>query len=382
MPTMPSMPTGRGRSSSSKLMKNESGGGGGLLTMVLVIVSLVLFTLNVGEGGSGFLTSVSGVMQTIVSPLRIAGAAIVSPFAGVGNVIRNLTADEQSLTDLEEEIERLNARNVELEEAEVTARQLQELLELRSTYNLQSTAAHVIAGATDSWVSSVTLDKGSAAGLEVGMPVTDSAGAVGQIMACSATTATVRLISDEGSSVAAMIQSTRAQGMLKGSPDGTLYLSFIRTDQTVNVGDIVVTSGLGGVFPKGLPIGKVAVIDKNPGSTYYSIVIEPYAHVGNLEEVLVITSLTTEQRATSEDIEESDAADVAAASGTSRKVDESTNAEDGSEDKDQDQDEDDSDGESKSDSKGAQAEDSRYTFKTSDDEDDSDSGDYKSPHAL
>lgn len=328
MPTMPSMPTGRNRPASSKLRKGETGAGAGLLTMVLVIISLVLFTLNVGEGGKGILTSVSGIAQTIVSPLRMVGAGMVSPFVGMGNVVRNLTADERTLTDLEQEIERLNARNVELEEAEVTAQQLQELLDLRSTYNLQSTAAHVIAGSTDSWVSTVTIDKGKAAGLEVGMPVTDSAGAVGQIMDLSTTTSTVRLITDEGSSVAAMVQSTRAQGIVKGSPDGTLYLNFIRTDQAVEVGDIVVTSGLGGVYPKGLPIGKVAVIDRTPGSTYFSIVVEPYAHVGNLEEVLVITSLTAEQLATPEDIQESDAADMDAASGNTKSADGQEEAED------------------------------------------------------
>lgn len=320
MPNMPSMPSGRNRPSSSKLMRKETGGGSGLIAMVLVILSLILFTLNVGENGSGFFTSVSGVVQTVVSPLRIVGANLVSPFVGMSNVIRNLTADEKTLTELMEENERLSARNVELEESEVTARQLQDLLDLRSTYNLQSSAAHVIAGSTDSWTQTVTLDKGNSAGFVVGMPVTDSSGAVGQIIACSRTTSTVRLLTDEGSSVAAMIQSTRAQGMLEGSIDGALHLSYIRTDQTVNVGDIVVTSGLGGVFPKGLPLGKVSVVDRTPGSTYYSIVVEPYARLDNLEEVLVITSLTEEQQATSEEIEESDALDKAAVSGQAKNL--------------------------------------------------------------
>ncbi|MDO4805665.1 MAG: rod shape-determining protein MreC [Coriobacteriales bacterium] len=375
MPTMPSMPTGRNRKTPSKLIKNESGGGAGLLTMVLVIISLVLFTLNVGEGGEGFLTSVGGVAQTIVSPLRMAGAAILSPFVGVGNVVRNLTADEKSLTDLEDEIERLSARNVELEEAEVTARQLQELLDLRSAYNLQSTAAHVIAGATDSWVSSVTLDKGKGAGIEVGMPVTDSAGAVGQVMDSFATTSTVRLITDEGSSIAAMIQSTRAQGMLKGSPDGTLYLSFIRTDQAVEVGDIVVTSGLGGVFPKGLPIGKVSVVDSTPGSTYYSIVVEPYAHVENLEEVLVITSLTKEQRATAEDLQQSDAADMDAASGSAKTVEKQEDKE--TVDK--------TDADDAKTTDGYASNDDRYKVDdttAASDEDDSETLEYESPHST
>ena len=125
----------------------------------------------------------------------------------------------------------------------------------------------------------------------------------------------VRLLSDENSSVSAMIQKSRAQGMLEGSPDGTLHLSFIRTDQTVDPGEIVVTSGLGGVFPKGLPLGKIASVESSPGSTYYDIVIEPYSIASHLEEVLVITSLTEEQQATSEDIDSADAADLSAASG-------------------------------------------------------------------
>jgi rod shape-determining protein MreC len=162
------------------------------------------------------------------------------------------------------------------------------------------------------------LDKGKSSGFVVGMPVTDSSGAVGQIIECSSTTCTVRLLTDEESSISAMIQSTRAQGMLEGSIDGTLHLSYIRTDQTVNVGDLVVTSGLGGVFPKGLPLGKVSVVDRTPGSTYYSIVVEPFGRLDNLEEVLVITSLTEEQQATTDEIEESDAADKAAVSGSTQ----------------------------------------------------------------
>lgn len=314
MPKMPTMPSSRGRSSVSQLRKNETVGAG-LLTAILVVVSLSVFTLGVREGDEGFLHSVRGVVQTLVSPLRLAGASLSSPFVGMSNVMRNLTADEQTLSELKEENKRLLARNVELEEAQITLKQLQELLELRSTYNLQSTAATVIAGSTDSWTSTVTLDRGTGSGLVVGMPVVDGKGAIGQIIACELNTSTVRLLSDEGSSVSAMIQSSRAQGMLQGSPDGTLYLSFIRTDQTVDVGEIVVTSGLGGVFPKGLPLGKVSSVESSPGSTYYTIVVEPYSTVMNLEEVLVVTSLTEEQEATAEDIDAADSADLKAASG-------------------------------------------------------------------
>lgn len=109
-----------------------------------------------------------------------------------------------------------------------------------------------------------------------------------------------------------MVQSSRAQGMLAGSATGQVTLTLIRTGQTVSVGDVVVTSGLGGVFPKGLPLGKVTSVDNNPGSLYLDIVVEPFAHTENFEEVLVITSLTEEQQATSEDISAADAQEIAA----------------------------------------------------------------------
>lgn len=315
MPKMPSMPGGRVKSSPSKLRRKEPGGNVGLVTAILVAVSLVLFTLSVREGGQGFFGSAKSVVQTIVSPIRIAGGYVVAPLSGMGNVFRNLTADEQTLSELKAENEQLRARNVELEEANQTTQRLEGLLELQNTYNLQSIAARVIAGSSDSWVASVSLDKGSMVGIRVGMPVTNAVGAVGQVIECSGTTSVVRLLTDEGSSVSAMVQSSRAQGMVEGSPDGSLKLTLIRTDQSAKVGDVVVTSGLGGVFPKGLPVGKITSIEKNPGSTYYDIVVEPFFKPQTLEEVLVITSLTEGQEATSEDIVEADKPDLDAASG-------------------------------------------------------------------
>ncbi len=315
MAKMPSMHGGRAKSSPSKLRRSEPGGNAGLLTVVLSAIAILILTLSVREGGEGFFTSARSIVQTIVSPVRMLGGYATAPFSGMGNVVRNLTADEQTLEELKAENARLTARNIELEEAQQTAQRLEELLDLRNTYNLQSIVARIISGPTDSWAFSVVIDKGSVAGVRVGMPVSNAMGAVGQVIECAANTAVVRLLTDEGSSVSAMVQSSRAQGMLEGSANSSLRLTLIRTDQSVNAGDVVVTSGLGGVFPKGLPVGKVATIEKNPGSTYYDITVEPYYRPETLEEVLVVTSLTEEQQATSEDIENADKPDLEAASG-------------------------------------------------------------------
>lgn len=307
------MPLGGNRAPSSGLGNNNQGTGGRELVVCLVI-SVVLFTVGVRTGEDGPLGAVRGAFQTVTTPVRLVGSAITMPFQGLGNIFSNLTADQATLSELQAENDELRSRNAELEEAEQTATRLQGLLDLQSSYNLQSTAAHIISGSSDSWSSTVTIDKGTSSGLSVGMPVTSSSGVIGQIVECGATSSTVLLVTDESSSVSAMVQSSRAQGMLDGSAAGEVRLDMIRTDQTVEVGDIVVTSGLGGVFPKGLPLGKVTSVEKNPGSMYYTIVVEPYAHTENAEEVLVITSLTDSQVATSEDVASADSQETSAGS--------------------------------------------------------------------
>ncbi len=285
---------------------NNSNNSGGRQLLVCGFVSLVLFTASCRMGSTGPLETIRGVFGFVTSPVRYIGATVSVPFQGLGNIFANLTSDQETLSELKADNERLQARNAELEESEQTAKRLQDLLNLQDSYSLQSTGARIISGSTDSWTSSVTINMGSASGLTVGMPVMASNGVIGQITECGATTSTVRLITDENSSVSAMIQSSRAQGMLVGSATGQLTLDMIANDQTVNVGDVVVTSGLGGVFPKGLPLGKVTNVESTPGSLYLEITVEAFASTENFEEVIVITSLTEGQSATAEDIAEAD----------------------------------------------------------------------------
>ena len=160
----------------------------------------------------------------------------------------NLTASQETLSELREQNAELTAQVAELSESKKTSERLESLLNLQSTYSLTSTAARIIGNSSDAWSRAVTIDKGTAAGFSCGMAVCNSGGVIGQIVEVSATTSTVQLITDEGSGVSAMIQSTRAQGMLQGQPDGSLRLSYVSTESDVKVGDIVKTT----VFVKDL----------------------------------------------------------------------------------------------------------------------------------
>lgn len=270
--------------------------------VICCLVSLLMLTFYVREGEAGVIHSIRSGVNTVATPVRMVGAVVATPFNAIGNVFTNLSAPQETLSELKKQNEELTSELAQLTEAEKTAERLESLLGLQSTYNLQSTAARIIGTTGDAWSQTVTIDKGSANGFEIGMPVCNSGGVIGQIIEVSAATSTVRLINDENSGVSAMVQSTRAQGILQGQPDGTLMLSYVPADADVKVGDVIITSGLGGRFPKGLPLGTVSSVSRAANATYYTIVVRAISTAESNEEVLVITSLTDEQAASSEDV--------------------------------------------------------------------------------
>lgn len=270
--------------------------------IICCMISLLLLTFYIREGETGPIHGVRSVVTTITTPVRMVGSIVASPFHAVGNVISNVTAPQETLSELRQRNEQLTAEVAKLTEAEKTAERLEGLLGLRSTYSLESTAARIVGGSSDAWSHTVTIDKGTVDGLEVGMAVCNSGGAIGQIVEVSATSSTVRLLTDETSGISAMVQRSRAQGILQGQPDGSLQLNYITADSDVSVGDIVITSGLGGVFPKGLPLGTVTSVNRASNATYYTVIVRAQSLAENNEEVLVITSVSAEQAASSEDV--------------------------------------------------------------------------------
>ncbi len=296
------MPKSQGFSTS---LNNRGQSSGIRPLVVLCIISVLLLTFYIREDETGPIHGARSVMSTITSPVRYAGSVIASPFSALGNIFANLTASTETLSELKAENEELTARVAELAEAEATAERLEALLDLQSTYDLQSTAARIVGESSDAWSRTVTIDKGSSDGLAINMPVCNSAGVIGQIIEVSSSTSTVRLITDENSGVSAMVQSTRAQGILQGQADGSLRLEYVSVEADVQEGDIIVTSGIGGTYPKGLLLGTVSSVTRPDNATYYTIVVTPAtSDTETNEEVLVITSLTDDQQASDEDVAE------------------------------------------------------------------------------
>jgi rod shape-determining protein MreC len=167
------------------------------------------------------------------------------------------------------------------------SRGLERLLGLRDQSKLMTTAAEIIAAGATPDFRTVTIDKGSRDGLRADMAIIAPAGVVGRVALASAHAAKVQLLVDRNAAAGAIIERSRAQGVVVGGGDDRLRMDYVSEAADIAVGDVVMTSGIDGIYPKGFAIGRVESVEKNgPAST--RIVVKPAVDFRALEEVLVV----------------------------------------------------------------------------------------------
>jgi rod shape-determining protein MreC len=194
----------------------------------------------------------------------------------------------QENAQLKNEIHALKMANSRYRELLATQERLEELLQFKQTINRPVLAAQVIGRDPTGWFKSVIIDKGKWAGLRLDMPVVNAFGVVGRVVSVSSNYAKVLLIIDQNSAVDCLVQRSRDRGMLKGLMSEICKLDYVAKSNDITVGDIVVTSGLGGVFPKGLPVGRILDVKEISGELFKDIKIRTAVDFSKLEEVLVI----------------------------------------------------------------------------------------------
>lgn len=190
--------------------------------------------------------------------------------------------------ELRERLAQLEAENTTFHEMKSEMTRLQELLKMRSEAKLEGEAARVIGYDPSNWVQAVTVDKGLSSGIEVEMAVLDKQGVVGQVVSTSLTSARVLLITDRGNGVDALIQESRVRGVVEGTGKDSCELRYVLKDEEVKVGERVITSGLDGIYGKGLLIGIVSEIDKRGGGLFQTIKLKPAVNFNTLESVLIV----------------------------------------------------------------------------------------------
>jgi rod shape-determining protein MreC len=245
----------------------------------------------------------AGSRFAVFEPLESAVLAVVAPMESglrdatlpVADFVNNLT-DINRLTnenrDLQAENERLTAEVSRLREVDRELRQVEQLLQLRGVREGESfVAANVFASEPSNLQDLIAIDRGTADGLEDDMIVLTPQGSlVGTISRALEHTSWVRVITDQDSAVSAVVQESRVQGVVVGSPGGTLTMELVRETADVKEGDLVLTSGVGGGYPPGEIIGQVVEVSRTAQELFQQVRVQPLADLMRLEKVLVLDS--------------------------------------------------------------------------------------------
>jgi len=262
----------------------------GLLVSV-VLVSLLLLTVQTRGGGAGgagdvvafFLTPV----QSVLVKIHRGAVALWTSYADWKGVRGENTA-------LRTEAERLRVQALQTVETEQENARLRRLLTLRERLPLSTLAGEVIGREAGGWVRALTINRGRRNGIDRQTAVIVPEGLVGRVVQVRSIASVVQLLNDPTSTVGAVVQRTRTPGLIEGDAGGTVRFKFMARDGAqVTPGDLVVTSGLGNLFPKGLPVGRVVSVEDKGSALFHFAVVTPAVDFARVEEVLLLTGETS-----------------------------------------------------------------------------------------
>ena len=262
-----------------------------LLAGVAVVV-VVLCIISAVSSGTPFLRNAAGV---IASPFRAAGSAVAGWFGGIGDHFDKVADLQQENDDLRAQVADLERQLRQAQKESEENQRLRDLLELQSQRrDLKTVSARVTERSVSNWASTLTLTRGTSAGVAIGDCAIDEYGnLVGVVTDAGLNGCAVTTILDTTSSIGATVFRTEqvavAQGQLGLMSEGQLALTYVDEPDKLIAGDLVVTSGLGGYYPSGLPIGTVTELRTDTGGLTQYAVLSPKADIGALTQVFLIT---------------------------------------------------------------------------------------------
>lgn len=256
-----------------------------LLGGLLLLVALLWYSVSLRQQDE---TNVlEGLVLRVTGPVQ---ASLDRVIYGVADVLERyfyLVKAAEDNRRLTEENRNLRALLTQSDEVRLENARLRLLLDFKEAQEIDTLSARVIAEDASSWFRTVMIDKGSEHGVTEGLPVVVAEGVVGRVVRSSPRFARVLLITDASSAVASLLQDNRARGICRGHGEQLIF-DFVLRQEEVAVGDRVVTSGMGGIFPKGLVIGTVKSVDLQEFGLFQAIEVTPAVDFSHLEEVLVL----------------------------------------------------------------------------------------------
>jgi rod shape-determining protein MreC len=256
------------------------------IVLLLIAFGAILFFTSLRDPEA---TKLSFIYKIFV-PIQTIGTSIKQTFTNIWQNYIDLRHVRLENASVKKEIDRLQNEKNLLLNLEPENKRLRKLLDFKLNNEFALVVAQVVGEDAAGWFRNIFINRGTEDGIKPDMPVISPEGIVGKVVKCSASASKVMLIADSSLSVDCRIVRTRDRGLLNGSLEGQTILRYLDLKSGVIPGDFVATSGLDGVFPKGLMIGKVATVRKGPQDLFLEAIVTPAADFSALEEVSVVIS--------------------------------------------------------------------------------------------
>lgn len=243
---------------------------------------------------AGFTSWASGRSMLLPELLRPGLVGVQTGFSAIrggAGYLQDLDRLKRENAELKARVDDLSRELTRRAEIESEVVRLRQLVGLSASIPERGRFARVIGRSPDNWHARVYLDKGRKAGVAVDAVVMAPQGVVGRVMQVGENTSEVSLLTDPGNQVSCIDQRSRSPGVVAGEGESTLVMRYLQQQVDFRVEDTLVTSGLGGVYPKGLPLGKVARVLRHPNAITPQVIVVPNADLDRLEEVLVLDPL-------------------------------------------------------------------------------------------
>ena len=247
-----------------------------------------IFILFISMAGRKEFTIPHKLGLELIGPFQTAISKVSNYAGSIWDKYTDLLNVREENEQLRQELLQYKTANIEYREALATNVRLQKLLELKESLPPPTLSAEIVGKDPSLWFRTFTINRGSSDGVQKGMPVVTVEGVVGQVLTSSPNYSKVLLATDPNSAIEVITQKTRVQGIVKGSGPETFNLHYVLKSAVVEKGDYVLTSGLGGVFPKGLMVGTVAEITKSRRGMFQNIEIKPAVDFSQLEYLIII----------------------------------------------------------------------------------------------
>ena len=257
-----------------------------IFIVLLLLFALVLMSLRAKQRKG--VEYVDALLMELFSPFQKASHLVIKTVQGTFQQYVFLVNLEKENRALKKRMAELQEENHRIREMKLANERLRELLLFREKNSPSMMGAEVIGQDPSSWFKSITIDKGERDGVKKGMAVVSPAGVIGQILKTAPGYATVLLITDYNSAIDSIVERTRAKAIVEGMGENRCQLKYLRRAEEVALGDVVVTSGLGGNFPKGLMVGEIKKVDKKGHGVFQFAELVPSVDMTQLEEVFVI----------------------------------------------------------------------------------------------